>query len=75
MEDLTTDPEIPGREIAVAAEALYLANLMLIPGLGFRPAGAVVAAAPQGACARPRAPAPDAGGERVGGRCWFWRTA
>lgn len=35
MEDLTTDPEIPGREIAVAAEALYLANLMLIPGLGF----------------------------------------
>ncbi len=35
MEDLKTDPEIPGREIAVAAEALYLANLMLIPGLGF----------------------------------------
>lgn len=35
MEDLTTDPDIPGREIAVAAEALYLANLMLIPGLGF----------------------------------------
>jgi len=35
MEDMTTDPEKPGREIAVAAEALYLANLMLIPGLGF----------------------------------------
>lgn len=35
MEDLKTDPEIPGREIAVTAEALYLANLMLIPGLGF----------------------------------------
>jgi len=32
---MTTDPEKPGREIAVAAEALYLANLMLIPGLGF----------------------------------------
>lgn len=31
--DLTPDP--PGREIAAAAEALYLANLMLIPGVGF----------------------------------------
>jgi len=35
MENTDSDPDIPGREIAVAAEALYLANLMLIPGLGF----------------------------------------
>ena len=35
MENTDPDPDIPGREIAVAAEALYLANLMLIPGLGF----------------------------------------
>lgn len=33
--DPDPDPDTPGREIAVAAEALYLANLMLIPGLGF----------------------------------------
>lgn len=35
MEPTAPDPDVPGREIAVAAEALYLANLMLIPGLGF----------------------------------------
>ena len=29
------DADVAGRELAVAAEALYLANLMLIPGLGF----------------------------------------
>lgn len=29
------DTDAAGRELAVAAEALYLANLMLIPGLGF----------------------------------------
>jgi uncharacterized Tic20 family protein len=35
MENSELDFNIPGRELAVAAEALYLANLMLIPGLGF----------------------------------------
>ena len=34
-EDSDLDFDIPGRATAVAAEALYLANLMLIPGLGF----------------------------------------
>ncbi|WP_374482308.1 hypothetical protein [Zoogloea sp.] len=29
------DFNIPGREIAVAAEALYLANLMIVPGVAF----------------------------------------
>lgn len=29
------DFNIPGREIAVAAEALYLANLMVVPGVAF----------------------------------------
>ncbi|MBS0345400.1 MAG: DUF4870 domain-containing protein [Proteobacteria bacterium] len=29
------DFNIPGREIAVAAEALYLANLMIVPGIAF----------------------------------------
>lgn len=29
------DFNIPGREIAVAAEALYLANLMVVPGIAF----------------------------------------
>ncbi|MDD3328181.1 MAG: hypothetical protein PHW25_13960 [Zoogloea sp.] len=33
--DADLDYAIPGRATAVAAEALYLANLMLIPGLGF----------------------------------------
>lgn len=33
--DADLDFAIPGRATAVAAEALYLANLMLIPGLGF----------------------------------------
>lgn len=27
--------DVPGRELAVAAESLYLANLMLIPGIAF----------------------------------------
>ena len=31
----SSDEDVPGREIAVAAEALYLANLMLIPGIAF----------------------------------------
>lgn len=35
MENSELDFNIPGRELAVAAEALYLANLMLIPGAGF----------------------------------------
>ena len=35
MDDSSLDFDIPGREIAVAAEALYLANLMIVPGLGF----------------------------------------
>lgn len=30
-----TDQEMPGQSLAVAAEALYLANLMLMPVLGF----------------------------------------
>ena len=34
-DDADLDFDIPGRATAVAAEALYLANLMLIPGLGF----------------------------------------
>ena len=34
-DDSELDFDIPGRATAVAAEALYLANLMLIPGLGF----------------------------------------
>ena len=34
-DDSDLDFDIPGRATAVAAEALYLANLMLIPGLGF----------------------------------------
>lgn len=29
------DDEIPGRRLAVAAEALYLTNLLLAPGLAF----------------------------------------
>lgn len=29
------DAEARGREVAIAAEALYLANLLLIPGLAF----------------------------------------
>ena len=34
---MNDDPDLaaPGRSTAVIAEALYLANLMLIPGLGF----------------------------------------
>ena len=34
---MNDDPDfaVPGRVTAVIAEALYLANLMLIPGLGF----------------------------------------
>lgn len=35
MEQTAPDPDVPGRDVAVAAEVLYLANLMLIPGLGF----------------------------------------
>ncbi len=35
MDDASPDFDIPGREIAIAAEALYLANLMLIPGIAF----------------------------------------
>ena len=35
MDDASLDFDIPGREIAIAAEALYLANLMLIPGIAF----------------------------------------
>ena len=35
MDDSSLDFDIPGRELAVAAEALYLANLMIVPGLGF----------------------------------------
>jgi len=34
-DDSDLDFNVPGRATAVAAEALYLANLMLIPGLGF----------------------------------------
>lgn len=34
-DDSDLDFDVPGRATAVAAEALYLANLMLIPGLGF----------------------------------------
>lgn len=32
---MTETSPIPGQTLAVTAEALYLANLMLIPGLGF----------------------------------------
>ncbi|MBP8132798.1 MULTISPECIES: hypothetical protein [Zoogloea] len=35
MENSELDFNIPGREIAVAAEALYLANLMVVPGVAF----------------------------------------
>lgn len=39
MTDTQPDPDsiddVPGRELAVAAESLYLANLMLIPGIAF----------------------------------------
>jgi len=35
MDDPRLDFNPPGREIAVAAEALYLANLMIIPGIAF----------------------------------------
>lgn len=36
--DATREPaEIPGYRLAVAAEALYLVNLMLAPGLAFMP--------------------------------------
>ncbi len=35
MENPEPDFNIPGREIAVAAEALYLANLMVVPGVAF----------------------------------------
>ena len=35
MDDASLDFDIPGRELAVAAEALYLANLMIVPGVGF----------------------------------------
>jgi uncharacterized Tic20 family protein len=35
MENSEPDFNIPGREIAVAAEALYLANLMVVPGVAF----------------------------------------
>lgn len=35
MDDPSLDSTIPGREIAVAAEALYLANLMIVPGIAF----------------------------------------
>ena len=35
MDDSSLDFDIPGREIAVAAEALYLANLMVVPGVAF----------------------------------------
>ena len=35
MTDSELDFNIPGREIAVAAEALYLANLMIVPGVAF----------------------------------------
>ena len=31
-----TEPETPpGQNIAITAESLYLANLLLVPGLGF----------------------------------------
>jgi uncharacterized Tic20 family protein len=29
------DGEVPGQTLAVVAEALYIANLLLLPGLGF----------------------------------------
>ena len=29
------EPEIPGQSIAVSSEVLYLANLLLLPGLAF----------------------------------------
>lgn len=35
MDDPSLDFNTPGREIAVAAEALYLANLMIVPGIAF----------------------------------------
>ena len=36
MNDSTLEPdEVPGRDLAIAAEALYLANLMIAPGLAF----------------------------------------
>ena len=35
MDDSSLDFDIPGRELAVTAEALYLANLMIVPGLSF----------------------------------------
>jgi hypothetical protein len=31
----SADPQVPGTGLAVAAESLYLANLLLLPGLGF----------------------------------------
>jgi len=33
--DLLPNPEEEGRDVAIAAEALYLANLLLLPGLAF----------------------------------------
>jgi len=35
MSDTAASAPPPGQSLAVAAEALYLANLMLVPGLGF----------------------------------------
>ena len=37
MDDSSLDFDIPGRELAVAAEALYLANLMIVRDGGFPP--------------------------------------
>ena len=34
-EPLGAEPETPGQRLAVAAEALYLVNLMLLPGVAF----------------------------------------
>jgi len=33
--DDSVEPDVPGSELATAAEALYLANLLVLPGIGF----------------------------------------
>ena len=48
MDDPSLDCNTPGREIAVAAEALYLANLMIVPGIAFAAAYLSLFAVPRG---------------------------
>jgi hypothetical protein len=62
------DTTPPGQGLAVAAESLYLINLLLLPGLGFLLLWGCISAVAQCAAAGAGAFAADGVGQSVGGR-------